>query len=148
MGGMDMSEETDDGKKFKVEDRRTSHGGKDDSSGETAEVDSGKETPGAPEEREPDAGGSDAPGDRTPRVDFSTFIFSLFSSALIQMGEMPDPVNGKQDQNLEAAKQTIDILDILKEKTKGNLEEEEVQFFENASAELKWKYLNAVKEKG
>ena len=61
---------------------------------------------------------------------------------------MPDPISGKQEQNLEAAKQTIDILDLLKKKTEGNLEEEEGKFFENASAELKWKYLNAIKEKG
>ncbi|NOY86187.1 MAG: DUF1844 domain-containing protein [Deltaproteobacteria bacterium] len=143
-----MSEEKDGEKKFKVEDRRTSRGGKDESGGKTAGEDSAKESPEAPEEKQLDDRKSSAPGDRAPKLDFSTFIFSLFSSALIQLGEMPDPINGKQEQNLEAAKQTIDILDILKDKTKGNLEEEERKFFENASAELKWKYLNAVKEKG
>jgi hypothetical protein len=86
------------------------------------------------------------PGDAL-KVDFSTFVFSLFSSALIQLGDMEDPITGKMDPNLTSAKQTIDIIDILREKTEGNLSEEEGKLLENASAELKWKYLDALKKK-
>jgi hypothetical protein len=120
---------TDDEKKendFKVEDRRTSAGSE------------GKEK--KPSEKTGD------PGD-TLKVDFSTFVFSLFSSALIQLGDMEDPITGKMDPNLTSAKQTIDIIDIIREKTEGNLSEEEGKLLENASAELKWKYLDTLKKK-
>ncbi len=151
-----MADDKDSGKGFKVEDRRTSSGGEYEKPDEEATAEEIKD------EVAPDESGEDAateatddeqagelPGyDNMPRVDFSTFIFSLFSSALIQLGEMEDPTNGKKEQNLDAAKQTIDILDVLKNKTEGNLSEEEKKFLENATAELKWKFLNAVKEKG
>ena len=158
-----MTDEKDNDKSFKVEDRRTSSdgAGADDTSdeqtaaGEAADGavsdESGADTAedSAQEERAGDARDEDASGGaQMPRVDFTTFIFSLFSSALIQLGEMEDPVNGKKEQNLDAAKQTIDILNVMKEKTEGNLTDEEEKFLENASAELKWKFLNAVKEKG
>ncbi|UCF32157.1 MAG: DUF1844 domain-containing protein [bacterium] len=83
-----------------------------------------------------------------PPIDFSTFVFSLFHSALIQLGAMEDPASGGEAKNLDAAKQTIDILNVIQEKTEGNLTDEEQKFLESATAELKWKFLNAVKEKG
>jgi hypothetical protein len=60
---------------------------------------------------------------------------------------MEDPITGKMDPNLTSAKQTIDIIDIIREKTEGNLSEEEGKLLENASAELKWKYLDTLKKK-
>jgi len=51
------------------------------------------------------------------------------------------------DPNLVSAQQTIDIIDVLRVKTEGNLSEEESKLLENVSAELKWKYLDAVKKK-
>ena len=151
-----MSEEKDNGKGFRVEDRRTSSGGVQEKSEDQAVVEEVSEEKSSEESggREDQGPGRDeqsggAPEDsRMPKVDFSTFVFSLFSSALIQLGEMEDPVSGEKEQNLEGAKQTIDILNMMKEKTEGNLTEEENKFLENASAELKWKFLNAVKEKG
>ncbi|TNF47604.1 DUF1844 domain-containing protein [bacterium] len=151
-----MADDKDNGKDFKVEDRRTSSTGAKETpdeekvAEEKIEVTTPDESPeDTKTESTRDEQVEDLPGgDRIPQVDFSTFIFSLFSSALIQLGEMEDPINGKQEQNLDAAKQTIDILNVLKEKTEGNLTEEENKFLENASAEIKWKFLNAVKEKG
>jgi PBP1b-binding outer membrane lipoprotein LpoB len=151
-----MTDEKDNDKGFQVEDRRTSTGGAEEKPPE--ETAAGE----IADEAAPEESGADAKADsiqdeqardgtdsgHVPRVDFSTFIFSLFSSALIQLGEMEDPVNGKTEQNLDAAQQTIDILNVMKEKTEGNLTEEESKLLENASAELKWKFLNAVKEKG
>lgn len=136
-------DETKDGKDFKVEDRRTSSGSADEKEKEPVQRDEGKA---------PEAAGDPGPskaGDQGSalKVDFSTFVFSLFSSALIQLGDMADPITGTMEPNLASAKQTIDIVDILREKTAGNLSEEESQLLENASAELKWKYLDAVKKK-
>ena len=64
------------------------------------------------------------------------------------MGDMADPISGTMEPNLAAAKQTIDIIDIMREKTAGNLTEEEGKLLESDAAELKWKYLDAVKNKG
>ena len=56
-----------------------------------------------------------------PEINFTNFIFSLSTSALIQLGEIQDPFTKKQSKNLPLAKQTIDLIGMLKEKTKGNL---------------------------
>jgi hypothetical protein len=141
---------TDDEKKekdFKVEDRRTSSGteGEDKSPPESGDGPIADEGEGG-QASNPDGPGETLPGD-TLKVDFPTFIFSLFSSALIQLGEMADPITGAMDPNLVSAQQTIDIIDVLRVKTEGNLSEEESKLLENVSAELKWKYLDAVKKK-
>ncbi len=150
MAGKDRKDED-----LKVEDRRTSTAGAEESIEEGPEEGSGESTEEEKESAEPaPETGESAPGAgneelrQYPPVDFSTFLFSLFSSALIQLGEMVDPITGEQDKNLDAAKQTIDLFAILQEKTSGNLTNEEDNFLKNASAELKWKYLDAVKEKG
>lgn len=137
---------TDDQKKekdFKVDDRRTSSGAE----GKESKPPEPEGQSGADKGEPPEPPKAGDPGEAL-KVDFSTFIFSLFSSALIQLGDMADPITGAMDPNLTSAKQTIDIVDILREKTKGNLSEEEGNLLENASAELKWKYLDALKKKG
>ncbi len=60
-----------------------------------------------------------------PKVDFSTFSFSLNQSALMHLGVIADPTTGKKSKNLSLAKQTIDILGMLEEKTAGNLTKDE-----------------------
>jgi hypothetical protein len=79
-----------------------------------------------------------------PPITFTNFVLSLSTSALFHFGDFPDPEGGKQEKNLPAAKQTIDILDMLKEKTKGNLDENETNLIQGALYELKIRY---VKEK-
>jgi len=79
-----------------------------------------------------------------PQITFTNFVLSLSTSALFHFGDFPDPEGGKQEKNLPAAKQTIDILDMLKEKTKGNLDENETNLIQGALYELKMRY---VKEK-
>lgn len=140
-----MKEDDRKEKDFKVEDRRTSSGGSE-SDGEPPREPEGTGTEQGGPVPEKDAGQPGRGGTAGPlEVDFSTFVFSLFSSALIQLGDMADPISGTMETNLVSAKQTIDIIDILKEKTEGNLSEEESRLLENISAELKWKYLAAVK---
>jgi hypothetical protein len=58
-------------------------------------------------------------------IDFSTFILSLSSSAAVHLGLVPHPEGGGPGRNLPMARQTIDILNILQDKTKGNLTGEE-----------------------
>lgn len=75
-------------------------------------------------------------------INFSTFILSLGSSVMLNFGEVPDPITGKKEKNLSMAKQTIDILSLLKEKTKGNLTEDEENLLENLLADLKMQYVS------
>jgi hypothetical protein len=81
-----------------------------------------------------------------PEIDFSSFIFSLSTSALFHLGEIPDPVTQKSEKDLPLAKQTIDILGILREKTRGNLTPEEEKLMENILTDLRWRYIREAKE--
>lgn len=76
-----------------------------------------------------------------PQVNFSTFVFSLSSSVLLHLGEMPDPTTNKKVVDLPLAKQSIDILAMLQEKTSGNLDEEEENLLKNLLYELRMKYV-------
>ncbi len=61
----------------------------------------------------------------TPPVNFSSFILSLGTSALIHIGEEANPATGLKQVDLPNARQVIDLLTLLKEKTEGNLNQEE-----------------------
>jgi flagellar basal body-associated protein FliL len=74
--------------------------------------------------------------------EFSTFILSLSSSAYIYLGILEDPVNKEKKVNLESAKQMIDIIAMLKEKTKGNLTPNEQQLLDSILYELQMQYLS------
>jgi hypothetical protein len=78
---------------------------------------------------------------RLPEINFSTFILSLNSSALVQLGLIEDPVTGEMDKNLPIAKQTIDILGMLDEKTKGNLTVDESMMLKNMLYDLRMLYV-------
>lgn len=77
------------------------------------------------------------------KVDFSAFILSLSSTVLVAVGEIPDPITKETKKNIRAAKQMIDIINMLKDKTKGNLTKEEDELIQNLCFELKMKYLQA-----
>jgi len=81
-----------------------------------------------------------------PEINFSSFIFSLSTSALLHLGEVPDPVTQKREKCLPLAKQTIDILGMLKEKTQGNLTPDEQKLIENLLADLRWRYIREAKD--
>ena len=80
------------------------------------------------------------------QIEFSTFIMSLTSSAFYHLGDMPDPSTGKKEVNLPAVQQTIDMLVMLREKTKGNLKEDEEKLIEQLIYELQVKYVAKTKE--
>jgi hypothetical protein len=90
------------------------------------------------EEAEKEADEKDYP---LPVINFSTFIFSLNSSALMQLGIIDDPASGKKIKNLPLAKQTIDILGMLEEKTRGNLTEDEENMLKNILYDLRMVYV-------
>jgi hypothetical protein len=75
-------------------------------------------------------------------IDFYTFVLSLGSSALIHLGDAPHPDTGDAGAaNLGLAKQTIDILVMLRERTKGNLTPEEEKFMDNLLTDLRIRFV-------
>ena len=95
-------------------------------------------------------GSTDAqPADAHPQksmlpLSFSSFIFSLGTSALMLMGETLSPDEPKAQANLPQAKEIVDILSILEEKTKGNLTSEESVVIQDMLYTLRMKYVEAV----
>ncbi len=87
---------------------------------------------GAPSRHEPEA-----PGE----IDFATFVVSLATSAQINMGSVPHPETDQTSQNMPAAKQMIDILGMLKEKTRGNLNKEEETLLDQVLFNLRMHYV-------
>ena len=79
--------------------------------------------------------------------DFSIFITGLSMQTLISLGAMPNPATKKTDRNLNQAKFMIDTLDMIKEKTKGNLTQPEEKLLEDTLYQLRMKYLELSKEK-
>jgi hypothetical protein len=76
-----------------------------------------------------------------PAINFSTLIISLNASALVHMGVLNDPGTGKKEKNLILAKQTIDTISMLEEKTKGNLTSEEASILKNILYDLRIIYV-------
>ncbi len=75
-------------------------------------------------------------------IDFYTFVLSLGSSAFVHLGDTPHPETGEPvTPNLPLAKQAIDILAMLREKTQGNLTAEEEKFLENLLTDLKLRFV-------
>ena len=138
-----LQEEEEKTTGFKVSDRRkfSSDGELRDSEASSSEA----EVPPEPEIKEtgrtPDPAQQGAEG----QIDFASFMLSLATTALAHLGEVADPATGEKTENLVAAKQMIDILSLLEEKTKGNLEPDEERLLESLLYELRMKYLNQAK---
>ena len=80
-----------------------------------------------------------------PEIDFATFVLSLATSAQVHLGIIANPATGKKESDLTLAKQTVDILGILQEKTKGNLSDEENRLVEHVLYDLRMIYVEKNK---
>jgi hypothetical protein len=80
-----------------------------------------------------------------PEVNFNSLIFSLSSSALLNIGDIADPQTGEKRKDIPMAKYSIDIIAMLKDKTKGNLTDEEQKFLDSILADLRLRYVKAAK---
>jgi len=78
---------------------------------------------------------------QAPEINFSSFIVGLSTEALAVLGELPEPVTGERKQDLRAAQQIIDIIGILRDKTKGNLDHNEEALLEGILFDLRMKYV-------
>ena len=77
-----------------------------------------------------------------PKVDFSTFVLSLGTTALYQLGAVPDPSTGQTvGPDPLVAQQTIDTLEMIRDKTRGNLDEEERKLIDSLLYELRMRFV-------
>ncbi len=85
--------------------------------------------------------------DDLPRVDFATFVLSLSHSALVHLGEAPNPETGASEKDLPLARQTIDLISMLEEKTKGNLTGDEERLLSQILFDLRMRFVELTKTK-
>ena len=123
-------------KGFVVKDKRFS--AKKDEAGSEATEETPQEEPLPKEER----ADQNIP---LPEINFTNFLLSLSTSVLVQLGEVQDPMTNQVEKNLPIAKQTIDLLGMLQEKTKGNLTPDEEKLFENLLYDLRMRYVRATR---
>ena len=79
-----------------------------------------------------------------PEITFASLILSLSSTAFMNLGALPDPNTGQTEKNLLLAKQTIDLLGVLREKTRNNLELDEENLFDHLLYDLRMAYIKEV----
>jgi hypothetical protein len=92
-----------------------------------------------------EANARDDSDETLPLVDFSTFVLSLSHSALMHLGEAPNPETGRVERNLPLARQTIDLIGMLDEKTKGNLSGEEERLIGQILFDLRLRFVELSK---
>lgn len=106
-----------------------------------------EEGPAAERERTGEGAGARPMGGVLPPVDFSSFVLGFAQMALTWMGELPVPGTEEFSVDLEQARHSIDILDMLEAKTRGNLTKDEETLLRTLEEELKLKYVRAVEQK-
>ena len=138
-----MAEHKEDGG-VKVVDRRT--GAKADAGAQAPEAAAGDAAPAD------DEAAYGAERDRTcdepvPPIDFVTFVLSLSTNTMVSLGLLPAPGTQEKKLDLPLARQTIDLLGILQEKTKGNLTGEEERILDTVLYDLRMTYVQVVRER-
>lgn len=139
MSDRDGESQTDRG--FKVEDRRRFASSGEPRS-EASTRDDQPETPTVSEDVAP----ADQPhAPPLPEITFSTFTISLSTQALVHLGEIPNPLGEESPPDLVAAQQLIDILGVLQEKTRGNLDAAEKSLLDSVLYDLRLRFVERAK---
>lgn len=138
---------------FKVVDRR-----RFDESGDVRE--DGDDAQGVPQAQseqlkseasatteESDEPAEKAQGEPTP-ITFSLFVQTLAHQSMMSLGLIPWPDSGLTKTNLQHAKETIDVLGILQEKTKGNLDDSEQRLIDTVLYELRMTFMKVLEKDG
>ena len=79
-------------------------------------------------------------------ISLSTFLMSLSTQALMCLGEIPNPVTGKPEADLRAVRELIDIIAMLQEKTRGNLDAAEARLFEKILFDLRMRFVEKARK--
>ena len=135
-----MNKESEEPEGFRVTDKRSFQ---EDGEGRTPDVQE-KEDEKTQEQPSSEEKSETSDQDKPPRqpIDFPSYILSYYTQGLVLLGEVPNPYSGKKEEDVDAAKHTIDILAMLKEKTKGNLSPDEDKLLENVLYELRMKFMS------
>jgi hypothetical protein len=138
------SEEKDKG--FTVQDRRR-FSAEGEAKAEGPEEAPAPAAPSAPKAAAaPTRRGAEPAPPAEPEVTFTTFMVGLSTQALAALGEISDPVSGARSKDLEAAQQLIDIIGMLREKTRGNLDPDEDGLIEAILFDLRMKYVELARQ--
>ena len=153
-----MADESEE-RGFVIRDRRISSESGEEApavgapDGVEAEEAHGEPAPSVPPLREDETRTSDTPapeplppsqGEPVP-LTFGTFVLSLATQVMVSLGLIPNPLTNERELDFEAAEQTIDILGILHEKTKGNLTPDEEQLMTDILYDLRLRYVEVTK---
>jgi len=126
---------------FRITDKRAfSSDGERQPDPPAKEPEKAQEVPDSGVSAGPDPGKEDSPG-ADAKIDFPSYILSYYTQGLVLLGEVPNPYTQKKEEDLQGAQHIIDILTLLKEKTQGNLSQDEVQLLESVLYELRMKYM-------
>jgi len=97
-----------------------------------------------PAEKPPAAAASDTKdkaGESRQPIDFPSYILSYYTQGMVLLGEIPNPYTNKKEEDVESARNIVDILALLEQKTKGNLSSEESKLLESVLYELRMKFM-------
>ena len=137
-----MSDEKDEERGFRVTDRRRFA-----ETGEARSEAPPDPEPARPGASEPQAAPPEPPvGDAEP-VSFSAFVLGLSTQALSLLGEIPDPHSGRTERDLVGAKHLIDILGVLREKTRNNLAQGEESLLDSILYDLRMRYVELARSR-
>jgi hypothetical protein len=142
-------EEKKEGKGFTVQDRRrfSETGDSRDDAPSSKDAGDSIQTKATQDPTSQSSGKAEEQEAALPEINFSTFVISLSTQALMHLGEIANPLTGKVEPDGPVAKQMIDIIGMLREKTRGNLSSGEDRLIEDILFDLRMKYVEAVKKK-
>jgi hypothetical protein len=149
-------EEEEKSRGFKVEDRRRfsaegelkpeHQGAEPDKAAAHPQAGEQPQRAEAPRERpQPRAGERQASAPPPPEINFTAFVVSLSTQALMHLGEIPDPMTNQRQCDLPAAQHMIDILGMLQDKTRGNLDHDEEGLLRTILFDLRMKYVETAR---
>ena len=152
-------EEQEDKRGFKVQDRRrfsaegeTKEGGDDKPSESSESLDIKSKPAASPESAASKPQAAEQPAssrhssEPPPELTFAAFLWSLSEQALAALGEVPDPSSGQVSRDLLLAQQMIDIISMLRDKTRGNLDAQEQAMLKEILSGLQMKYVELARQ--
>jgi hypothetical protein len=139
-------EKQTEGKGFTVQDRRRFSPETGEARADAPEKSAASAQDSKPGGQKPE-GASQTDDEALPEINFSAFVISLSTQALMHLGEIANPISAKVETDVPLAKQMIDILAMLREKTRGNLNASEDRLMEDILFDLRMKYVEAVKKR-
>ena len=134
-----MNKESEEQEDFKVTDKRSFQEDGEERTPDVREKEDEKTQAQPSTEEKGETSEQEKPP--LPPIDFPSYVLSYYTQGLVLLGEVPNPYSGKKEEDVDAAKHIVDILTLLKEKTKGNLSEDEDKLLENVLYELRMKFM-------